>query len=228
MRLLKLTLIALMLPMFMYAQKTEVGFFAGITNYQGDLVEPGFSLKDSGLGLGVVLKHHLSEKLAIRAGLNAGKIKGSDANYDERVTRGYSFETNFFDLSAGLEYTFLGKERYDAGGTFKKTVSPFAYLAVGVVNADVSVDDKIGRAQEELDASSLHFALPIGLGLKADLSERITLAADVSFRASFSDYLDGFSESANPDKNDWYFLGGLTFTYRLGDGNENSAGNNKN
>lgn len=225
MRLLKLTFIALMLPMFMYAQKTEVGVFAGITNYQGDLVEPSFSLKDSGLGLGVLVKHHLSTKLAVRAGLNFGKIKGDDSNFKENEGRAYSFESNIFDLTAGLEYTFLAKDRYDAGGTFQKTVSPFVYIAAGIVNSDLTIDDKIVRTQDEIDAGNLHFALPIGLGLKADLTERITVAADVSFRATFSDYLDGFSESANSDKNDWYFLGGLTLTYRLGNGNHNSAGN---
>lgn len=226
MRLLKLTLLAVMLPVFMYAQKTEVGVFAGITNYQGDLVEPSFSLKDSGFGFGVLMKHHLSTKLAIRAGVNFGKLNGDDANFEDRETRAYSFESNFFDLSAGLEYTFLAKERYDAGGTFKKTVSPFVYIGAGIVNSSVDVDEKIVRTQEELDAGDLHFSLPIGLGLKADLTERITLAGDVSFRATFSDYLDGFSESTNPDENDWYFLGGLTLTYRLGESNNNSSGNN--
>jgi len=226
MRVLKLTLIAIMLPMFMYAQKTEVGMFAGLSNYQGDLVESGFTLKDSKFTIGLLMKHHLSSKLAIRAGVNVGRFEGDDANFDERENRGYSFESNFFDLTAGAEYTFLGKDRYDAGGTFKKTVSPFVYVMVGIVNTDVSVDDKIIRTQDEIDASSLHFSLPVGGGLKADLSERITLAADVSFRATFSDYLDGFSESANKDENDWYFLGGVTFTYRLGEGSKNSANNN--
>ncbi|MFT4761345.1 MAG: opacity protein-like surface antigen [Paraglaciecola sp.] len=225
MRLIKLTLLAIMCPMFLFAQNTQVGIFAGLSNYQGDLVESSFTLKESSVTFGALLKHDLSTKLAIRAGLNFGKLKGDDANFSERENRGYRFETNFFDLSAGLEYTPLAKERYDAGGTFQKTISPFAYIGVGIVNADVSVDDNIVRTQDELDASSLHFALPIGLGIKADLTERIALAADLSFRATFSDYLDGFSESAGIDKSDWYWLGGLTLTYRLGESNENSVGN---
>lgn len=225
MRLLKLTLLAIMFPMFLFAQKTQVGLFAGLANYQGDLVEPSFTLKESGVALGVLLKHDLSTKLAIRAGLNFGKLKGDDSNFDGREARAYSFESNFFDLSAGLEYTFLAKERYDAGGAFQKTVSPFVYIGAGIVNSSVSVDDRILRTAEEVDAGDLHFSLPIGLGLKADLTERIALAADVSFRATFTDYLDGFSESANPDENDWYWLGGLTLTYRLGEGSNNAAGN---
>lgn len=226
MRLLKLTLIAIMFPVFMYAQKTEVGVFAGVANYQGDLVESGLTLKDSKFAIGLLMKHHLSSKLAIRAGVNVGKFAGDDANFDGRENRGYSFETNFFDLTAGAEYTFLGKDRYDAGGTFKKTISPFIYVMAGIVNTDVSVDDKIIRTQDEIDATSLHFSLPIGGGIKADLTERITLAGEVSFRATFSDYLDGFSESAGVDENDWYFLGGVTLTYRLGEGSDNAAGNN--
>lgn len=225
MRLLKLTLLAVMFPMFMYAQKTQVGVFAGLANYQGDLVESSFTLKESSFAFGALLKHDLSTKLAIRAGLNFGKIKGDDANFSDRENRGYSFESNIFDLSAGLEYTFLAKDRYDAGGSFQKTVSPFIYLGAGIINSNVSIDDNIVRTQEELDAGNLHFALPIGLGLKADLTERVTLAGEFSFRATFSDYLDGFSESANPDENDWYWLAGLTLTYRLGEDNANSSGN---
>lgn len=225
MRFLKLTLIALFLPVFMVAQKTEVGLSLGLSTYQGDLVEPSFSYKDASFSVGGLLKHHLNTKLALRAGLNFGKIQGDDANFDEKENRGYSFESNIINFHVGGEYTFLAKPRYDDGGTFQKTISPYIFVALGFVNSDVTVPSNIQRTPEEVDASSFHFSLPVGLGLKADLSERITLGIEATLHATFTDYLDGFSESANSDEDDWYFFSGATLTYRLGKASMNSAGN---
>jgi hypothetical protein len=227
MRFLKLTILALLLPLCMSAQKTEVGVFAGIMNYQGDFVGPKASLKDSGPALGLLAKYHLSNALAIRASFNIGQIKGDDANFEDNRRRDFSFESNLFDLSGAIEYSFFSRDRYDDGGTFKKGISPYLYIGLGIVNAspEVTVPDGKTLTSEELDASTLHFMVPIGGGLKIDLSETLTLGAEITVRPTFSDYLDGLSESANPDKDDWYAMGGLTLTYRLSPGNRNSVGN---
>jgi len=227
MRLFKLTLIALLLPLTMMAQKTEFGIYAGLQAYQGDLADPDFTLRDASFAFGVLAKHHLSSKLAIRAGLTIGNLEGADANFDRLEGRDWSFEANTFDFNAGIEYTFLGKDRYDAGGTFQKTISPYAFVMLGVVNSDVDVSDNVPLTSEELDAGSLLFNIPVGVGVKADLSERLTLGVEGSLRLVFSDYLDGISESANPDKNDAFFTLGVSLTYRLGQGSDNSAGNNE-
>lgn len=227
MRLLKLTLFALLMPLCMTAQKTEVGVFAGLATYQGDFVGPDLTLKDAGPAFGLLAKYHLNNKLSIRAALNLGQLKGDDNNFDDNRRRGFSFKSGFFDLSGSIEYSFLSKNRYDDGGTFKKGFSPFIYVGLGFVNATPDVTTANGKelTAAENDASSLHFMIPIGGGLKFDLTESLTLAADVSLRPTFSDYLDGLSESGNPNENDWYALGGLTLTYRLSPGNRTSVGN---
>lgn len=225
MRLFKLTLLALLLPLTMMAQKTEIGLYAGLQSYQGDLAEADFTLKGSSYAVGLLLKQHLSTKLAVRAGLTIGQLTGDDENFDELEGRGWSFESNTFAVNAGLEYTFLAKERYDAGGTFQKTVSPYAFVMLGITSSDAEVSG-LTQTQEEMDAGTVFFGIPVGLGVKLDLSERLTFGAEASTVLVFSDYLDGISESANPDKNDAYFTAGVSLTYRLGEGNDNSAGNN--
>lgn len=230
MRLFKLTIVLLLLPLCIYAQKTEVGVFGGIINYQGDFVGPDISLKSSGLAFGVLAKHHINSKIAVRASLNFGKIKGDDANFEDNARRNFSFESPMFDLTGAIEYSFLTKNRYDDGGTFKRGFSPFVYVGIGIINAnpDVTVPENshVMLTQEELDASNLHLSVPIGVGLKFDLNERSTLAGEASLRATFSDYLDGLSEAGGPDKDDWYYMVGLTYTYRLGEMNKTSVGNN--
>lgn len=227
MRLLKLTILVLLLPLCMNAQKTEVGIFAGVATYQGDFVGPDLTLKDAGVAFGLLTKYNLSNKLAIRAAFNIGNIKGDDNNFDDNRRRGFSFKSDIFDLSGAVEYSFLSKNRYDDGGTFKKGFSPFIYVGLGIVNAnpDVTLADGKELTAEENNASTLHFMIPIGGGLKFDLTESLTLAADVSLRPTFSDYLDGLSESGNPDQDDWYALGGLTLTYRLNTSGRTSVGN---
>lgn len=227
MRLLKLTLFVLLMPLCMTAQKTEVGIFAGVATYQGDFVGPKRSLKDAGPAFGLLAKYHLSNTFAVRAALNVGQLKGDDNNFDDNRRRGFSFKSGIFDLSGSIEYSFLSKNRYDDGGTFKKGFSPYIYVGIGIVNAspDVTLANGKELTAAENDAPTLHFMVPIGAGLKFDLSETLSLGAEISARPAFTDYLDGLSESGNPDKDDWYALGGLTLTYRLSPGNRNSVGN---
>ncbi len=42
----------------------------------------------------------------------------------------------------------------------------------------------------------------------------------MGFRYPFTDYLDGISLAANPDKKDWYIVTGVTASYRFGTGSD--------
>lgn len=58
--------------------------------------------------------------------------------------------------------------------------------------------------------------VPVGAGVRYALSDRFSLTAETSYRLSFTDYMDGFSKSANPDKNDHYLSHSIGIIYSFG------------
>ena len=58
--------------------------------------------------------------------------------------------------------------------------------------------------------------LPVGIGTRYYLSDKIGISAETSYRLSSTDYLDGFSQSANPSKRDQYYSHSIGIVYRLG------------
>ena len=217
MRLLKFTLMILLFPMFLFAQKTEIGGFAGIANYQGDLMGPGFSLKNSGIAVGVLGKYHISDRLALRGGVNIARIKGDDNDFDENRRRQFAFQSTLIDVSGVFEF-YLFKMKNSNSWDFKKSVRPYVYLGAGFVfsNPDVELPANKKRTEGEEDANKSAFTIPLGAGLQFNLSPATSLSGEVTFRSTAYDDLDGFSESANPLENDWYWMAGLVLTRRLG------------
>ena len=70
------------------------------------------------------------------------------------------------------------------------------------------------------------FGIPISLGFKATITERVIIAFEVGARYTFSDEIDGSEPDAqelkeivrfgNFNNNDWYVFSGLTLTYTFG------------
>ena len=58
--------------------------------------------------------------------------------------------------------------------------------------------------------------LPAGAGVEYYLSPKFSLTAETTFRYMFTDYLDGFSQSANPKKKDFYHSHTVGLVYKFG------------
>ncbi len=220
------------------AQKWEGGILLGLANYQGDVTDPVWDLKETNYSAGLVIRHHLNKNLALRGNLLFGKIAGSDVNHSSedwtRENRGFSFESSVSELSLKLEYSPLTKEWLDGNGKFNKSITPYGFVGLGVAfwtpttnfneNGDTRLikilQPRIAEDKQEVKSNKSGFTIPIGAGIKADLTDKIILGGEIGFRPVFNDYLDGISVSANPDKNDWYWFAGATLTFRLAEGKE--------
>ncbi len=231
---LQIILLALLMPLFSTAQKLEGGFFLGGANYVGDLAVPDFfDLSETNFAFGLLIRNNFNERFALRGSLLFGKITGTDLNYTEpawRQQRAYSFESPITEISLKLEFSPLTKDWYggeDNDGTaFQRSWSPYVFAGIGGVFYDPTTDFNLTPGgnvpplvQQDLDAdySSLNITFPLGLGVKFDISDKAVLGFEGGVRPPLTDYLDGVSESANPDKNDWYGFGGVTLTFRLSD-----------
>ncbi len=231
MKPLKLLLLLLVLPVVLNAQKLEGGIFLGGSNYQGDVVATDiYEFSETNFAYGLVIRNSFNPKWALRGNLLFGKITGTDLNFSDpawRQNRAFSFESPLTEIALQLEWSPLAKDWMNEDGTFQKSWSPYLFAGLGAAFFDPTPDfnespDMPAGVQSNIntdknaDFSKVGIAIPLGFGLKFDLSEKAILGLEAGFRPPLTDYLDGISVAANPDKNDWYGFGGATLTFRLG------------
>lgn len=204
----------------------EGGLFLGGSYYQGDVhcrSRDGLGvLPQTNLAYGLFLKRNLSNTLGIKVNVLRGSLTGSDLDFEDNtghVRRGFSFESPLTEFSGVLEWDLLGNRRYSKA-TFQRVLSPYLIGGLGVqisgadVNWNSRSDGKILTDQNQIQNS--HFVLPYGIGLRYNISDQVNIAVEGVARKVFSDYLDGISESGNPDVNDWDGFAGVTLGFKLG------------
>jgi hypothetical protein len=127
------------------------------------------------------------------------------------------------EVSIQAEWLPFGKYRFNKVGLFRPQINPFLTLGIGssfAVNKNLEwqnsgVQPRIGFPEEEDKDNFL--IIPIGGGIRFDVTQWTTLAAEAGWRYAQSDYLDGVSINGNPDKNDWYFFMGFTLSTYIGE-----------
>ncbi len=191
---------------------SALSLMVGLTNYQGDLIEPTFDFGESNFAFGLRYSKYFSEKLTGNLGVLFGGISGSDADYDARVARGFELEkTSLVNVALSGDYYILGQNRY------RKDENTAIYLNAGINLSFIDPEPTGILDGSEEDFGGSAFGVQIGGGLKQHLSERLSLAAELSFRPTFSDEIDGISKNGNPDNNDTFVWIGLAATYQLGE-----------
>lgn len=208
-------------------QDWEAGLFLGGAMYLGDVTQETSSLSNTIKlpAFGLNINRNLSENFALRAGLTYAQISADETEFDEgpHNDRGWAFKNTLIELSLVAQYEFLGKRRYSNNGTFKKTVSPYVFAGLGLAFGSPEADNDRTKAivQGYDDSEGSRLSIPVGLGLKFDLSRKIALGIEGGLRPTFSDEVDGISRypqgGEETDDNDWYGFGGLNLTFRLGE-----------
>ena len=210
----------------------EGGVFAGMAVYSGD-INPTLTprLRDFTPSLGLIARTNLSNRMGFRGGITYLKLQGDDDHYAGRESRDFDFSTDIVELSVLGEWEPFGSNRYytDAAGNVNmdKLISPYLYAGVGllggVLNTNFSnytgnsEDIKAGIQKDRAYGNSLlGVSIPVGLGMKFDISEGFTVALEGCVRASFTDYLDGISFAAGPDAKDIYMNLGIVVYRRFG------------
>jgi hypothetical protein len=63
-----------------------------------------------------------------------------------------------------------------------------------------------------------------GAGFRYAITPEISINTEASYRfASFTDYLDGFRKSANPERDDHYYIASLGLIYSIPQNDRNRA-----
>ena len=186
----------------------EIGGGVGMVSYQGDFngkITSG--MQPAGA---IVWRRLLNPYMGFRVTGMMGKLKGDatrvETYYPDETTRAYSFDRSLTDVSVTYEYNFWP---YGTGRDYRgaKRLTPFIFGGIGATY--VSGGEKKGFTAN----------VPIGLGIKYKLKERLNVGLEWSMHFSLSDELDGMADpygikSSGAFKNtDCYSGLMLTLTY---------------
>ncbi|MFP4663036.1 MAG: DUF6089 family protein [Bacteroidales bacterium] len=202
------------------AQKAgEIGLHLGQTYYMGDLNWAQHFYKTRA-NYGVFYKQHFDSRIILKIGGMYTHLQADDldSEFEYQNLRNYAFETGLWEAAAQIEFHFLV---YEVGETKKKNYTPYVDLGLGVSYTP--------DAQEDFAMN-----IPMGVGFKLNLTNRIVLGAEWAFRKSYSDMLDNvtgedldiYEESRIPassenrrkqtgfmTNDDWYSYAAVTLSY---------------
>ncbi|MEG0851100.1 MAG: DUF6089 family protein [Flavobacterium sp.] len=203
------------------AQINEIGVFLGGSNFVGDVGSTTYINPDK-LAFGVLYKWNKSPRHSYRISYTQSTIAGNDLDSDEtgRNRRGYRFENNVKEISAGLEFNFFDFNLHD----YHRKITPYIYSGLSFFIYDGLYRYATSpNVTQKVNSNS--FAIPMTLGIKSNITPRFVLAAEVGARYTFTDNIDGSNPKTsnanilkfgNLNNNDWYVFSGLTLTYTFG------------
>ncbi len=201
------------------AQNFEIGLTVGATTYNGDIdIEPKNLESALRPAIGLVGKYRLSNSLLLRGHVITGKLSGSEKNHSDawRQLRGFAFETKMTELALLLEWEFFTKGRFTAfafggaGATFFNPKTDYNEPNLYILT-DINADSKANYKK-------ITPTIPLGVGVKYAMNHHFNLSLEAGYRKVFTDYLDGISNIANPNRKDIYFITALTLTKAFGGG----------
>jgi len=213
-----------------YTHRYEVGLSTGTFIYQGDLTPAATGSYQTLLpNIGFSLARIMNRSFSIQANFTSGKIRGNDALYDKpeyRQERNFKFSSPVNEFSGVLVWNMLAKNGIEQ----PKGFSPYLFAGAGITLLHINRDWSNYNAayfngesvSAGLTADIAHtppqslVVLPIGIGVKYALTKNLSLAAETNYRFMMTDYLDGFSQSANPDKRDSYYGYSIKMILSLG------------
>lgn len=111
----------------------------------------------------------------------------------------------------------------------RRKMAPYLFLGMGAAHVNPQVNwnetgdggsaalpNEAYQRDRTAQHSRVKAVLPVGAGIRIPLSQKALLGIETAFHYTFSDYLDGVSQTGNPKKNDWYFIGQVSFSWPLG------------
>ncbi|MFN8257894.1 MAG: DUF6089 family protein [Bacteroidales bacterium] len=192
----------------------EVGLFGGVSYYMGDVnpsklfysVEPTFSF---------IYKYNINSRYGIRFNGTLSSLSGNDADSENgyQQQRNHSFDIALYEFSVLCEFNFLPFKPESQYEFF----SPYLVAGLGAM---------LYPAQS--GSAPVQPVLPFGVGFKYAINTRLCVAAEWTYRKTFTDYLDqlpsdNYTQTPVPDNKqysyssskDWYSFAGISFTYKF-------------
>lgn len=157
--------------------KYEIGSALGTSFYMGDANRTKFFLHP-GLAGGILFRYNFNLLWSVKTDLFAGNIAGKSINEEIQFPfeNQVDFQRSFAELGAQVEFNFFPySDKYSYLGT--KPFTPYLFTGVGITTATG-------------DRTFFDANIPIGMGLKYKLKNRMNIGAEFSFRKLLRDDFD--------------------------------------
>jgi hypothetical protein len=251
-------LVAFCIGGMIQAQNLDFGLQIGGGFYDGDLSHPDYSRNVANMhgAIGGVIRFEYFEGVVLRAGAIYTQVSADDANspLDWQQARNLHFRSPIFEVNAMLElHPFKWMDR-----TKDLFFSPYVFAGVShfSFNPQAQIDGEwvdlqpLGTEGQGMqgyegayDLQSL--AIPMGLGVRFEITERLFVDFEYGARRTDTDYLDDISKNyvsvpelseangglsarlgnkinaatgekrGNPEVKDWYAVPVITVAYRF-------------
>lgn len=191
--------------------RMEIGAGAGVMGYLGDFNSS--ITKDLQPMASIVGRYNFDTYKVLKVNVQYGKMKGistdEDTYYQAYAVEPYKFDNSLISADLTFEYNFWP---YGTGRDYRgaQRLTPFVFGGLGATFVSM---------KDESKKSAFGMNVPIGLGLKYKVNERLNLGLEWAMHFSTSDELDGVADpydikSSGMFKNtDCYSTLQMTITY---------------
>lgn len=171
--------------------RLELGGGIGMVSYQGDFNSS--LLKNLQPMVTVLAKYKFDPRRSLVMNVSYGQLKGSSKDAKTYMPEdptapsssitplSYDFKCKVADIGVRLEYNFWP---FGTGFEYRGAKRLTPYVAIGLGMTIAKADDK----------SSTGVNLPIGVGVKYKIGDRLNLAAEWAMHITTSDELDGIKD----------------------------------
>jgi hypothetical protein len=211
MRSILLLIISILLSSLSYSQSQsfkaafEFGFMGGGSYYIGDLNQKKHFVY-SKPAAGLIVRYNLSTRHSMRFTATYGQVHGQDAvsNQAYQQNRNLSFSSSIIEVAAGFELDLLRYRINDMRFPF----SPYFFYEIAYFRMNPVVKDDSGDniSLQELGTEGQgtylnskkpyglnQISIPLGIGIKFNLKDRVAVSFEYGIRKTFTDYLDDVS-----------------------------------
>lgn len=182
----------------------EIGVFAGMSHFTGDVGSYGIHAPQ-GYAVGASYRHQFDYHYAVRGQFMYGMIANDDAlsQMVDRQARNLHFRSPVFEGAIIAEFNFF--EYYT--GSRKRKHSPYIFAGFGITafNPQAFYDGEwhnlqpLGTEGQRSAADPGNYyptatwSIPFGMGYRWSIGDISSVAIEVGFRRTFSDYIDDVS-----------------------------------
>lgn len=187
-----------------YVQKGEFGVTLGVAHYFGDL-NTRAAINRPKPAVGAFFRKQFGNYVGVRLSAHYAQLGYSDiySKNEYQQTRNLSFNTNIWEIALQGDFNFFKFIPNDPDYAF----TPYVTLGVGVFTYDpyaflngekeflrpLGTEGQLAGYMGRTPYNTMALCIPLGVGIKYNLSEKINFSFEVGHRFTGTDYLDDVS-----------------------------------